>query len=277
MPGFCLPHDRPALVGVLNVTPDSFSDGGQFTKTDDAVSRGVAMMAEGADLVDVGGESTRPGAQPVSAAEEMDRILPVIKGLAKAGVPVSIDTTKANVARAALLAGAVVLNDISALADPDMADVARGAGVPVCLMHRRGTPQTMQSSPEYADVVQEVIDYLAARAQFAQDQGIAQACIWLDPGIGFGKTTAHNLTLLRALPRLVALGYPVLIGASRKAFLGRILGSESEPVPVMEREEATLTVHTLAQAYGARLVRTHEVRAGFRALTIAQAVLCASA
>lgn len=273
MPGFVLPTHRPALMGVLNVTPDSFSDGGQFLDPQPAIRHGLRMMAEGADLVDVGGESTRPGAEPVPEAVEIDRVLPVVRALVAQGVPVSIDTMKPAVAHAALQAGAVVLNDVTALTDPDMVAVAREAEVSVCLMHLKGTPQTMQANPHYDDVVKEVALFLVNRARAVEAAGVDPSLIWIDPGIGFGKTTAHNLTLLADLPRLVALGYPVLVGASRKSFLGRLLGSEADPLPVREREEATLAIHTLAQAAGTRILRTHDPLAGSRALRAAAAVL----
>lgn len=266
------PEDTvPALMGILNVTPDSFSDGGQFATAQSAVDAALRMRDEGADLIDVGGESTRPGAEEVPAEDELRRVLPVVEALAQRGVPVSIDTRKAIVARAALEAGAAVVNDVTALGDPDMAPVCASFGVPVVLMHMQGTPQTMQRNPQYGDVVAEVCAFLTQQAHVAEAAGIHQ--IWLDPGIGFGKTTAHNLALLRHLDALVATGYPVLLGVSRKAFIGRIVGGEATPAPVHERQEGTLAVQTLAQAAGVRMIRAHDVLAARRAIDVAGAVL----
>lgn len=259
-------------MGVLNVTPDSFSDGGAYSGQG-AVDAGLRMMEDGADLIDVGGESTRPGAEPVPLDEELRRVMPVVEGLCAQGVPLSIDTSKAEVARQALACGALVVNDVTALADPEMMDVVAKARCTVCLMHMKGSPQSMQRRPEYSDVVAEVTQFLVQRMHSAMAGGVLRSRIWLDPGIGFGKTTAHNLALLRNLNVLVALGFPVLVGASRKAFIGRVLGSEDEPLSTDERLEGTIAAHVLAQAAGARVIRAHDVREGARAMRVAGAIL----
>jgi dihydropteroate synthase len=256
-------------MGALNVTPDSFSDGGLFFGTEAAVRRGLEMLGEGADLIDVGGESTRPGAAPVPAAEELRRVLPVVEALAAAGAVVSIDTAKAAVAAAALDAGAAVVNDVSALGDPDMARLVARADAGVVLMHMQGTPRTMQDDPRYHDVLAEVAAFLSSRAEAALAAGIDRAAICLDPGIGFGKRLEHNLALLAGIPRLAALGYPVLVGASRKRFLADILG----PIPPAERDHATTAAHVLAIAGGAALIRTHNVVAGLQTARVADAIV----
>lgn len=273
---FALPTDRPALMGILNVTPDSFSDGGLYADRDAAVSHGLRLVDSGADIVDVGGESTRPGADVVSVEDEIARTVPVVEALARAGVAVSIDTQKAEVARAALEAGACIVNDVGGLRHAEMREVVRdwsGSGVGVCAMHMKGTPQTMQKLAEYDDVVAEVEAFLLAQAAEAERLGVPKSRVWIDPGIGFGKTTEHNLALLRATPRLAGHGYPVLIGVSRKSFLGRILGGESTPVPTDERLEATLAAEMFAVERGARIVRTHDVAATARALSVLQRLL----
>lgn len=254
----------PAIMGVLNVTPDSFSDGGAYANAEAAVSAGLAMRDGGAAIVDVGGESTRPGSLPISIKDEVARILPVVQGLVREGVKVSIDTMKPEVARTALDAGATFVNDVGGGRAPEMLPLVAEYGAEVCLMHMLGEPRTMQNDPHYGDVVAEVAAYLAERAEAALAHGTPKEKIWLDPGIGFGKTTAHNIALLQATPTFVALGFPVLIGVSRKGFLGRILGGEKTPAPLEEREEATLAAHSLAQLGGARLLRTHNVPAGVR-------------
>src|SRR4051794_13161695 len=228
---------RALVMGVLNVTPDSFSDGGRWLDADAAVARGLEMAAEGADVVDVGGESTRPGAEPVDEAEERSRVLPVIEALAS-HVRVSVDTRKPGVAEAALAAGATLLNDVSA----SLHEVAAAAGAGWVAMHMQGDPRTMQSAPTYGDVVAEVRDFLVARAERAAAAGVTE--IWVDPGIGFGKTVDHNLSLLRHLDELVASGFPVLVGASRKGFLGALTGG----APVDDRLEASLATATWAMA-----------------------------
>ena len=273
MPAFQLPDGRPAIMGVLNVTPDSFSDGGRFLDEDAAVRRGEEMLAEGADLIDVGGESTRPGAQPVSAEEELLRVLPVVKRLVAAGAKVSIDTSKHVVAAECMGAGATVLNDISALSDPAMAKLCADTWCTVCLMHMQGDPRTMQENPRYDDVVAEVRASLLKAANAAEQAGVSRDCIWLDPGIGFGKTLGHNLQLLSNLDTLVETGYPVLVGVSRKSFIGKLLGPEGEPAPADERLEGTLSAQVLAQAKGARIIRTHDVKAAVRASLVAGALI----
>ena len=243
-------------MGVLNVTPDSFSDGGRFEVPADAITHGASLFEQGADLVDVGGESTRPGADPVPARVEEERVLPIITALTAAGVASSVDTTKASVARRALRAGAGVVNDVSALADPDMAGVVAENGAGLILMHIQGEPRTMQCQPRYDDVTAEVAQFLVERAAIAEKEGIRRDRIAIDPGIGFGKTFEHNLELLRGLPLLVETGYPVVVGASRKSFLGRILG---ENVPARERDAATGATVALAIEQGVAGVRVHNV------------------
>jgi len=265
---------RPAVMGVVNVTPDSFSDGGRWLDPGAAVAHGLDLVAAGATILDVGGESTRPGAHTVDAAEERARIEPVVARLvAEAGVPVSIDTTKASVAAAALDAGARIVNDVSAGRDdgellPLVA--ARGAGV--VLMHMLGDPRTMQTDPRYDDVVAEVGGFLVARAAAAQDAGVTTRAIALDPGIGFGKTTAHNLELLAHLDDLVArVGLPVVVGTSRKRFIGRVLadvaGETGEP-PADQRDDGTLGTTVWAAECGARVIRVHDAKAAARALDL---------
>ena len=240
----------PLVMGVLNVTPDSFSDGGRFLDPDVAVAQGLALAAEGATVVDVGGESTRPGAQPVDQAEECRRVLPVVQALAP-HVRVSIDTTKASVARAAIEAGATLVNDVSA----SLQHVAAEGGVGWVAMHMQGVPRSMQVSPSYEDVVAEVRSFLVARAEEATDLGVDE--VWVDPGIGFGKRAGHNLLLLRQLRSLVAAGYPVLVGTSRKSFLGTLAGG----APVDDRLEGSVATAVWAMAQGAAMVRAHDVAA----------------
>lgn len=247
---------RTLIMGILNVTPDSFSDGGKFVNSEAAVACGLQMVEEGADILDVGGESTRPGAKPVRPPEEIERTLPVIAKLReKTGALISIDTRKAVVARAAVTAGADIINDVSALADSDMAALAAETGAGLVLMHMRETPETMQNDPRYDDVVSHVRGFLEERMTFAVERGVAPEQIALDPGIGFGKTDAHNLALLRGIPDLVALGRPVLIGASRKSFIGRLLGREPE-----ERLAGSLAAASFAILRGAQLLRVHDVK-----------------
>lgn len=257
---------RVLVVGVVNVTPDSFSDGGRFFDPDAAASHALRLAKEGADLVDIGGESSRPGAEPVPAEEELRRVLPVIERLrGRLGVPMSVDTTKAAVAEAALQAGAQIVNDISALrADPGMARVVAGHGALVVLMHMQGTPRTMQLAPHYQDVVREVRSFLAERIEAAAAVGIDRDLVAVDPGIGFGKTVEHNLDLLRRLDELGELGRPILVGPSRKSFLGAVLG-----LPVAERLEATLAACAVAVARGADMVRVHDVAPVRRAVDLA--------
>src|SRR4051812_47694677 len=233
------------VMGVVNVTPDSFSDGGLWLDHDDAVAHGRELAAEGAGILDIGGESTRPGADPVDAGEERRRVIPVIEQLRETGAQLSIDTMKASVAHTALEAGATLVNDISALRfDPDLAGVCADAGCDVCLMHMLGEPRTMQRDPRYGDVVSEVKAFLAERLDFASAAGIAEERILLDPGIGFGKTVEHNLTLLRRLDEIAALGRPVVIGTSRKSFLGKISSPPTRP-QTRERPSGTVATNVL--------------------------------
>jgi dihydropteroate synthase len=251
------PGRPPLVMGIVNVTPDSFSDGGQFPSADAAVAHGLELVRQGADLLDVGGESSRPGAEPVPLEEELARVLPVVRALAeRTTVPLSVDTTKAEVARQALAAGAHVINDITALqGDPDMAGVVRAFGAGVILMHMQGTPQTMQLAPTYADVVAEVTAFLEARLQAAADLGIAGPQVVLDPGVGFGKTVEHNLRLLADLGQLGRLGRPVCLGVSRKGFLGKVLGR-----PKGERLAGSLAAACYALAgRSAHILRVHDV------------------
>lgn len=261
------------VMGVLNVTPDSFSDGGQFPGTDAAVDHGRALFSDGADLVDVGGESTRPGAEPVPADVESARVLPVITALAAHGIPVSVDTMKADVASAALDAGAVAVNDVSAgTRDDEMLAVIAAADATVVLMHMQGNPATMQIDPQYADVVADVGDALCARADAARQAGISDAKILVDPGIGFGKTPAHNLSLLARLDELVQrVDHPVLVGPSRKSFIGSTLD-----LPVGDRDDATLATVVWALERGASMVRVHDARAARRAADLIVALRAAS-
>lgn len=256
---------RPWVMGILNVTPDSFSDGGRYRSVDQAIASAERMAAEGAHLIDVGGESTRPGASPVASKEELRRVIPVITQLSKRlRIPISIDTSKAAVASRALDAGAGLINDVTALrGDPGMAAVAAQACVPVILMHMRGTPRTMQRSPRYRDAVREVAQWLRHAARCAQEAGISANRILLDPGLGFGKTTAHNLLLLQRLDELVRLGYPVVVGPSRKSFIGRTLAAG-----VRDRMSGTLACAVWAVEHGAAMVRVHDVKATADALTM---------
>ncbi|BAL93008.1 putative dihydropteroate synthase [Actinoplanes missouriensis 431] len=265
-----LRRDHPVVMGVLNVTPDSFSDGGRYTDIDAAVQHGICLFEEGAHVIDVGGESTRPGAERVDAPTEIARVVPVIRGLFAEGVPVSVDTTRAAVAEAALEAGAVVINDVSGgLADPGMASVAAAAGCPWILMHWRGHSRDMQKLAVYSDVVTEVRDELRARADAAVAAGVDPNRIVLDPGLGFAKTAEHNWALSAHLDELIELGFPVLFAASRKTYLGRLLaGPDGTPRPVDGREAATLATSLLAVASGAWGVRVHEVRATVDALAV---------
>lgn len=271
-----LPTDRPALMGIVNVTPDSFSDGGQAFQSGSAIELGMRLIEEGADLVDVGGESTRPGSQPVPLEEELRRVLPVVSALAKEGVRLSIDTSKPEVAKACLEAGAWMVNDVTALGVSDgilsMAEVCTSAKCAVCLMHMQGTPATMQDNPSYEDVVAEVKAFLLERTAHTEAAGIQREKIWIDPGIGFGKTLGHNLALLGNLEQFVATGYKVLIGVSRKGFLGQI-ASPGGPLPMDQRLEATLAVQTLAQAKGVSMIRAHDVHEARRAIDATAAVI----
>ena len=264
-----LAMDRPQIMGILNVTPDSFSDGGRFLDPAAALAQARAMAADGAALLDIGGESTRPGAAEVPVAEEIARTEPVIAALRGAGVPLSIDTRKAEVARAALAAGAGLVNDVSALTfDAALAGVVAAAGVPLVLMHARGTPATMQEDPVYDDVLLDVYDWLERRIAVAEAAGIARGQIVVDPGIGFGKTAAHNLALIRGLSLFHGLGCPVLLGASRKRFIGTISGEERAD----RRVAGSLAVALAGAAQGVHLLRVHDVAETRAALALARAI-----
>lgn len=260
--------DRPLIMGILNVTPDSFSDGGDLGTVQAAVARAQAMAA---DILDIGGESTRPGAQTVSIADEISRVAPVIRAIREAGIttPISIDTRKAAVAEAALDAGADIVNDVSAFRyDPELADLVAERGVPVCLMHSKDDPATMQNAPHYVDVVAEVLEHLAERMEFATARGIAQDRMIIDPGIGFAKTQVHNLALLAHLPRLHDLGVPLLLGASRKKFIGTIGGAEV----ARDRMPGSVAVALQGAAMGAHILRVHDVAETAQALALWQAI-----
>ena len=267
-------RDAFRVMGVVNVTPDSFSDGGLYLDTAAAVAHGILLEREGASILDVGGESTRPGAEPVTAEQELLRVLGVIEGLGSQGAraQLSIDTSKAAVAAAALDAGATLVNDVTALrGDPEMAGIVADRGADCCLMHMLGSPRTMQDNPHYDDVVSDVKAFLEQRMTFAVGAGIDERRILLDPGIGFGKTLEHNLTLLRRLDELVALGRPVVIGTSRKSFLGRITGRE-----VDDRLAGTIATNVLAYERGARVFRVHDVGPVADALRVAAATVSRS-
>jgi dihydropteroate synthase len=259
---------RPSIMGVLNVTPDSFSDGGVHLDPDVAAAAAQRMLDDGAAIVDVGGESTRPGAEAVSLEEELRRVMPVLEQLR--GAPVSIDTRRAAVAREAIELGAVMVNDVTALrADPELAGVVADAGVFVCLMHMQGEPRSMQQDPRYDDVVGEVASFLEERAAFAVRAGVAEERIVLDPGIGFGKTPDHNLELVRRLDVIVRIGLPVLVGWSRKSTLGRVLGA---PAATQGTTAASIGAAVAAFARGATIFRVHDVREHVEALTVAAAI-----
>lgn len=269
--GLLAKSNRTLVMGILNVTPDSFSDGGKYISPDAAVEHALEMVSEGADIIDVGGESTRPGATPVPAEEEMRRVLPVIERLAEASpVPISVDTYKAAVAREAVRAGACIINDISGLRfEPELARVAADTGSFLVVMHSIHTPATMQQNPYYENVVEEVRSFLERQVAFAEQQGVSMERILVDPGIGFGKTLEHNLQLLRGLPRLAELGHPLLVGVSRKSFIGMLLGG----APPEERLEGTLASVVLSIAGGARVVRVHDVAPVVRAVRVADAIV----
>lgn len=272
-PGCNTPLDltQPRVMGILNITPDSFSDGGDFLSPDIALERARQMAAEGADIIDVGGESTRPGAQPVSEREELQRVLPVIRAItAELSLPVSVDTSKPNVMRAAVAAGARMINDVQALCAPGALEAAREAKVPVCLMHMQGEPRTMQQDPGYGEVVGDIITFLQDRIRACEQAGIPRRYLILDPGFGFGKTLAHNLRLLKELRRIAELGLPLLVGISRKSMLGTLL----DGAPASERLYGSLAAAVLAVERGASIVRVHDVKPTVDALRVVQAVLC---
>jgi dihydropteroate synthase len=261
----------PLIMGVVNVTPDSFSDGGLFLDAGAAVEHGLRLASEGAHILDVGGESTRPGAEPVAEDEELRRVVPVIERLAQDGeARLSIDTTKLAVARAAVRAGATLVNDVSALRfDPGMAELVAETGAGCCLMHMLGEPRTMQEDPRYDDVVSDVKAFLEERLAFAVSEGIEEERVWLDPGIGFGKTVEHNLELLRRLDEIVAIGRPVVVGTSRKSFLGKLAGGRSEG----DRLPGTIATNVLALERGATVFRVHDVAQNADALIVATATV----
>jgi dihydropteroate synthase len=258
---------RPLLMGVLNVTPDSFSDGGHYLRTDAALAHARRLIDEGADLLDVGGESTRPGAEPVVLAEERRRVLPVIAALAASGMPVSVDTQKPELMREAVAAGAVMVNDVNGFQAPGALAAIAASGCAICIMHKQGNPQTMQQAPQYADVVAEVMGYLQQRIAAAQQAGIAGNRMVVDPGFGFGKTLTHNLELLRRLDEITALGVPVLAGLSRKSMIGAVTGRE-----VGERTFGSVAAALIAAQHGAAILRVHDVAATRDALAVWNAV-----
>ena len=256
----------PLIMGVVNVTPDSFSDGGHFLRHEAAVAHARRLIDEGADLLDIGGESTRPGAPPVSLDEERRRVLPVLEALAGLGVPLSVDTQKPELMREAAAAGAAMVNDVNGFEAPGALDAVAGSGCAICIMHKQGTPQTMQQAPQYGDVVAEVAAYLRSRVEAAQAAGIARECIVVDPGFGFGKTLEHNLALLRGLGRL-APGLPLLAGLSRKTMIGTLTGRA-----VGDRVSGSVAAALIAAQHGAAILRVHDVAATRDALVVWQAV-----
>lgn len=264
---FTFALDRPLIMGIVNITPDSFSDGGHFHNFRQAVDHALMLAEQGADILDVGGESTRPGAAPVSVDEELQRVLPVIEALAGRGLAVSADTRKPRVMQQAIAAGAAMINDVMALREPGALDAVAASDVAVCLMHMQGEPQSMQTAPHYVDVVAEVREFLAQRIVACEAAGIGRSRLVADPGFGFGKTLAHNLALLKNLDRLADLGVPLLAGMSRKSMLGALTGK-----PVDQREYAGIAAHLAAVARGAAVVRVHDVAAVKDAITIWQAV-----
>jgi dihydropteroate synthase len=264
-----LPLDRPLLMGILNVTPDSFSDGGLAATPEQAVERATRLVADGADIVDVGGESTRPGAEPVPLEEELARVVPVVEQLAAVGLVVSIDTMKPEVARIALATGAEIVNDVGGMSDPDMRRIAGESGAGVVIVHMQGSPRTMQDDPRYVDVVAEVRDFLSQRVGWCLEAGVAPEAICVDPGIGFGKTVEHNLALIDELGELATLGYPVMLGASRKKFIGTLLGGR-EP---SGRDIGSAAVSALAVERGAAVLRVHDPAASRDAAAVAAAMV----
>ncbi len=263
--------DRPLVMGIVNVTPDSFSDGGQFLQADHAVGHALKMIEEGADLIDIGGESSRPGADSVPIEDELQRVVPVVEQLrSQTDIPISVDTYKAEVADASLKAGADIINDISALRmDPEMVRVLAQSGAPVILMHMLGTPATMQQSPHYSDCVEEVSAFFVQRIAFAVQHGIARERIIVDPGIGFGKRLEDNLDLLGALHRFTQFGLPLLVGASRKSFISRVTGAQSSPT---ERLGGSIAAAVVARQRGANILRVHDVAATIEAIKVAEAI-----
>lgn len=260
--------NRPHVMGIINVTPDSFSDGGQFVSINLAVEQALKLIAEGADILDVGGESTRPGAHPVSLNEELNRVIPVIEALSSVStVPISIDTYKPEVMRLAIAAGADIVNDIRALQEPDTLDIVANSKAGVCLMHMQGLPQTMQLAPQYDDVVSEVKQFLIDRMNVAISHGIAKNRILLDPGFGFGKTRAHNISLIQQLNKLIDIGQPLLVGLSRKSVLGSITGGDES-----QRLYASIAASVISAMNGAKIIRVHDVKATVDALKVVTAI-----
>lgn len=264
---FRLTLDRPLIMGVINVTPDSFSDGGLYLSTAAAAAHARQLIAEGADLLDVGGESTRPGAAPVTLEEERRRVLPVLEALADAGLPLSVDTQKPELMREAVAAGAAMINDVNGFQAPGALDAVAGSDCAICIMHKQGDPQTMQQAPQYADVVVEVRDYLMQRIGSAERSGISRERIVVDPGFGFGKTLEHNLELLRRLDEIAVPGVPVLAGLSRKSMIGKLTGREAG-----ERLAGSVAAALFAVQRGAAIVRVHDVAATRDALAVWKAV-----
>jgi len=260
---------HPHVMGIVNVTPDSFSDGGRYASTEKAVAHALQLVADGAHILDIGGESTRPNATPVGLEEELDRVIPVIERLSlEVDVPLSIDTYKPQVMRAAVQAGAAIINDIRGLQEPEAVQAAAEGDAGICIMHMQGTPQTMQQNPQYENVVQEVKGFLQERLEACLAQGIAAKRVVLDPGFGFGKRTVHNLALLNGLPDILALGRPLLVGLSRKSVLGQIVGSD-----VDQRLHASLAASVISVMKGGRIVRVHDVKATVDALKVVDAVI----
>ncbi len=269
--------ERTLIMGILNVTPDSFSDGGQFLSVDEALAHAEKMISEGADIIDVGGESTRPGGEPVSVDEEIERVVPVIEALSRRfETPISVDTTKSEVARAALDAGAAIVNDVSALRfDFYVADAVARAGAGLVLMHSRGTPATMHRLPPVAEIMEEVVSSLRASVHMAERRGVKRESIVIDPGIGFGKSQSQNLELIARLDELIAAfpDYPLLIGTSRKSFIGRLLADDSgNPAPASERLYGTLATITAAVLKGAHIVRVHDVKAAVETIRVSESI-----
>lgn len=258
----------PSVMGVVNVTPDSFSDGGHYAAADQAVAHALELAEQGADILDVGGESTRPGSEAVTLSQELDRVIPVVLALRKrTDIPISIDTSKPEVMRAAIEAGANMINDVLALQETGALEAAAQQGATVCLMHMRGRPRTMQQEPVYENVVEEVFQFLRERVEACESAGISRQKLVIDPGFGFGKTLEHNLTLLGALPRLKDLGLPLLIGLSRKSMFGDLLG-----LPVGERRDASISAAAIAVLRGADIVRAHDVAGTVHAVKLARAI-----
>ena len=265
---FQLNLNRPHVMGIVNVTPDSFSDGGKFAQTDLAVAHALSLVEEGADILDIGGESTRPNAVPVGLQEELDRVIPVVEDLVKQiKIPISIDTYKPQVMQAAIAAGASIVNDVRALQENDALEIVAASNVGVCLMHMQGTPQTMQVNPQYADVVSEVKAFLQQRLSLCEAEGIAKDRILLDPGFGFGKTRAHNITLIQHLASFASLGQPLLVGLSRKSVLGQVTGHD-----VDARLYASVAASVISAMVGAKILRVHDVKATVEALKVVIAI-----